>query len=209
MIWPGIKSVLRQFDLCLTRMHPLANDTRNRRFELLPIPHQDVAFSIARWLTGNPADAEEVMRDAGLRTFRYLDTFRGSSFRDWLQDNRSGGQLFQSAPADQEWTDPNPSPQAMLPDRIDRQTLATLVAQLPAEYREILSLREIEDDLASKDIAAVAGMPSRNSERRRNAIRHGGATRDISTDRSTGGGRNGCFTRTQSADRNRFHKFDR
>jgi RNA polymerase sigma-70 factor (ECF subfamily) len=47
----------------------------------------------------------------------------------------------------------------MLLDRIDRDTLAALVAQLPAEYREVLILREIED-LSYKDIADVTGAPA-------------------------------------------------
>jgi RNA polymerase sigma factor (sigma-70 family) len=81
-----------------------------------------------------------------------------NSFLDWLKDNRSGCQLFQPAPADLEWTDPNPSPEAMLLDRVDSETLAALVAQLPDEYREILILREIED-LSYKDIAVVTGIP--------------------------------------------------
>jgi RNA polymerase sigma factor (sigma-70 family) len=97
-----------------------------------------------------------VVQDAYLRAFRYLDTFRGNNFRvwlltivrnsflDWLKDTRSGRQLFQPAPADLDWADPNPSPEAMLLDRVDSETLGTLVAQLPTEYREMLILREIE-----------------------------------------------------------------
>jgi RNA polymerase sigma-70 factor (ECF subfamily) len=152
-------------------MRQLPTDARNRRFELLAMPHLDAAFRLARWLTGNTADAEDVVQDAYLRAFRYLDTFRGDNFRvwlltivrnsflDWLKDTRSGQQLFQPAPADLDWTDPNPSPEAMLLDRVDRETLGTLMAQLPAEYREMLILREIED-LSYKDIAAVTGIPA-------------------------------------------------
>jgi RNA polymerase sigma factor (sigma-70 family) len=116
-------------------------------------------------------DAEDVVQEAFLSAFRYLDTFRGEKFRtwlltivrnsflDWLKDNRLGCHLFQLAPADLEWIDPNPSPEAMLLDRVDSETLATLVAQLPNEYREILILREIED-LSYKDIAIVTGVPA-------------------------------------------------
>ncbi len=162
---------VRRYDLCFAWMDALAIDARNRRFELLAMPHLDAAFNLARWLTGNTADAEDVVQDAYLRAFRYLDTFRGENFRvwlltivrnsflDWLKDNRSGRQLFQPAPADLEWTDPNPSPEALLLDRVDSETLSALVAQLPAEYREVLILREIED-LSYKDIASVTGIPS-------------------------------------------------
>jgi RNA polymerase sigma factor (sigma-70 family) len=152
-------------------MQPLATDARNQRFELLAMPHLDAAFRLARWLTGNTADAEDVVQDAYLRAFRYLDTFGGNNFRtwlltivhnsflDWLKDTRSGQQLFQLEPADLDWTDPNPSPEAMLLGRVDSETLGTLVAQLPAEYREMLILREIED-LSYKEIATVTGIPS-------------------------------------------------
>jgi len=152
-------------------MHALTDDAPNRQFELLAMPHLDAAFNLARWLTGNTADAEDVVRDAYLRAFRYLDTFRGdkfhtwlltivrNSFLDWLKDNRSGRQLFQPAPADLEWTDPNPNPEAMLLHLIDSKTLNILMSQLPAEYREVLILRKIEA-LSYKDIATVIGIPA-------------------------------------------------
>jgi RNA polymerase sigma factor (sigma-70 family) len=152
-------------------MDALASDGRNRRFELLAMPHLDAAFNLARWLTGNTADAEDVVQEAYLRAFRYLDAFHGDNFRvwlltivrncflDWLKDNRSGQQIFQPAPPDLDWTDPGPSPEAMLLDRVNGEVLAKLLATLPAEYRELLILREIED-LSYKDIAAVTGMPA-------------------------------------------------
>jgi RNA polymerase sigma-70 factor (ECF subfamily) len=152
-------------------MQSLTTDARNRRFELLAMPHLDAAFRLARWLTGNTADAEDVVQDAYLRAFRYLDTFRGDNFRvwllsivrnsflDWLKDNRSSRQLFQPAPADLEPTDPSPGPEAMLLERVDSETLGNLMAQLPAEYREVLILREIED-LSYKEIAVVTGVPA-------------------------------------------------
>ena len=152
-------------------MDAVAADDRTRRFELLAMPHLDAAFNLARWLAGNTADAEDVVQDAYLRAFRYLDAFRGDNFRvwlltivrnsflDWLKENRSGRQLFQPAPDDMDWADPAPSAEAMLLDRVDSETLNTLVAQLPAEYREILILREIED-FSYKDIASVTGVPA-------------------------------------------------
>ena len=101
--------------IALHWMEAMATDARTRRFELLAMPHLDAAFNLARWLTGNTADAEDVVQDAYLRAFRYLDAFRGdnfrvwlltivrNSFRDWLKDNRSNRQLFQPAPVDMDW----------------------------------------------------------------------------------------------------------
>jgi RNA polymerase sigma-70 factor, ECF subfamily len=149
----------------------MATDARTRRFELLAMPHLDAAFNLARWLTGNTADAEDVVQDAYLRAFRYLDAFRGDNFRvwlltivrnsflDWLKDNRSGRQMFQPSPVEMDWADPAPTAEAMLLERVDSETLNTLMSHLPAEYREVLILREIED-LSYKDIAAVISAPT-------------------------------------------------
>jgi RNA polymerase sigma-70 factor (ECF subfamily) len=154
----------------LRKIQAVATDARTRRFELLAMPHLDAAFNLARWLTSNTADAEDVVQDAYLRAFRYLEAFRGDNFRvwlltivrnsflDWLKDNRSGRQVFQPVAADVEWTDPAPSPEAMLLERVDSETLGTLISRLPTEYREVLILREIED-LSYKDIAEVTGVP--------------------------------------------------
>ena len=47
----------------------------------------------------------------------------------------------------------------MLLERLDNETINLLVAQLPAEYREVLILREIEE-LSYKEIADVTGVPA-------------------------------------------------
>jgi RNA polymerase sigma-70 factor, ECF subfamily len=160
-------------------MRDVAADSPNRRFELLAMPHLDAAFNLARWLTGNPTDAEDIVQDAYLRAFRYFDSFRDGNFRvwlltivrnsfiNWLKDNRSSRLLLDPMPTDPDgkdsnldaWTDKQPNPEAMLLERLDYETITLLVAQLPAEYREVLILREIEE-LSYKEIAEVTGVPS-------------------------------------------------
>lgn len=152
----------------------MAQDDRTRRFELLALPHLDAAYNLARWLTGNQADAEDVVQDAYLRAFRYMDAFRGGNVRVWLlaivrntfitwmKDNRSARLVFQPADPDTTslaWADAQPDPEAMLLDRTDRETVTRLLTQLPTEYREVLILREIED-LSYKDIAVITGVPA-------------------------------------------------
>lgn len=136
------------------------------------MPHLDAAFNLARWLAGNKADAEDVVQDAYLRAFRYFDAFRGGSFRvwlltivrnsflDWVKDNRSPRIALQPAgDAVADHPDPAPNAEAMLLERVDQETLNALVARLPAEYREVLVLREIEE-LSYKEIAEVTGVPA-------------------------------------------------
>ncbi len=153
----------------------MPQDDRKRRFELLALPHLDAAYNLARWLAGNPADAEDIVQDAYLRAYRYLDSFNGGEFRvwllsivrnsflDWVRENRSARLLFQAEPPAETdetlWGHPPRDPEAMLLDSIDSQTLERLMLRLPLEYREVLLLREVED-LSYKEIAAITATPT-------------------------------------------------
>ena len=83
-----------------------------------------------------------------------------------MKENRSGRMIFVpdtpvAANADKEdtmWGSRPRDPEALLLESIDSQTLGRLMEQLPAEYREVLLLREVED-LAYKEIAEVTGLP--------------------------------------------------
>ena len=48
------------------------------------MPHLDDAYGLARWLTGNRADAEDVVQDASLRAFRAIRGFAGGNARAWV-----------------------------------------------------------------------------------------------------------------------------
>jgi RNA polymerase sigma-70 factor (ECF subfamily) len=160
------------------RIDALPTDDRRRRFELLALPQLDAAYNLARWLAGNPTDAEDVVQEAYLRAYRYFDAFQGGNFRVWLltivrnafmtwvKENRSGRMVFVpdtplAETADTEetvWGNRTRDPEALLMDSIDSQTLNLLMEKLPSEYREVLLLREVED-LAYKEIADVTGVP--------------------------------------------------
>ena len=40
------------------------------RFERAILPHMNAAYNLARWLTRNDTDAEDVLQEACLRAFR-------------------------------------------------------------------------------------------------------------------------------------------
>src|SRR5690349_5487138 len=67
-----------------TPLHALPAPTRSTdrvarigRFEQLIMTHLDSAYNLARWLTRNDADAEDVVQEACLRAYKYFDAFQG------------------------------------------------------------------------------------------------------------------------------------
>ena len=153
------------------------NDDRKRRFERLALPHLDAAYNLARWLAGNAADAEDVVQEAYLRAFRYFDAYQGGNMRVWLltivrtcfstwvRSNRSGRMVYFDAtedeapePAETMWTSAQPDPEEILLAALDSDRINLLMTRLPAEYREVLVLREVED-LSYREIATIAGLP--------------------------------------------------
>jgi RNA polymerase sigma factor (sigma-70 family) len=183
----------------------LPNDDPRRRFELLALPHLDAAYNLARWLTGSVADAEDVVQEAYLRAYRFFDTFRGdnirvwlltivrNSFHTWVKENRSPrlgfvAELPEPDSAEDErilWGSPQADPETLLLRDIDHATVGRLMQRLPAAYREILLLREVEE-LSYREIADITGTPvgtvmSRLS-RAREALRrlwHGEAAKEM------------------------------
>ncbi len=58
--------------------------SRLSRFEDVVLPHLDAAYNLARWLTRNDADAEDVVQEAFLRAMRYFERLKGTEARPWL-----------------------------------------------------------------------------------------------------------------------------
>ena len=140
------------------------------RFETAVLPHLDAAFNLARWLTRNDADAEDVVQEAYLRAFRFFGGFHGEDGRAWLleivrntsytwmQRNRSPelNMPLDDEPREVEGDDLNP--EELLLQKAAAQTLRQAVEELPLEFREVLVLREL-DEMSYKQIAAVADLP--------------------------------------------------
>lgn len=58
---------------------------RREEFERVALPHLDALYGFARKLTGNGADAEDLVQETYLRAYRFFDTFRpGTQIRAWL-----------------------------------------------------------------------------------------------------------------------------
>jgi RNA polymerase sigma-70 factor (ECF subfamily) len=149
---------------------PLPGPRQLALFEQVILPHLDSAYNLARWLTGNDHDAEDVVQDAYLRALEFFASFRGGDGRPWLLaiirhvcfDRLARARSHQPLAVfdEQVHSDPGegPDPAALVLRQEDREILRRALAELPLEFREVLVLRELEG-LSYKDIAAVTALP--------------------------------------------------
>src|ERR1700722_12866300 len=148
---------------------------RRRRFEAQALPHLDAAYNLARWLARPPLDADDIVQDAMLRAYRAFDSVRGEDVKPWLLTivrncfltvaSQTRRKQDVPLPADDEidLADPalivsDPDPEAAIMKREDHRQLNDLLAALPAEFREVLVLREMEE-LSYGEIAQITGAP--------------------------------------------------
>jgi RNA polymerase sigma-70 factor (ECF subfamily) len=133
------------------------------------LPHLDTAYNLARWLTRNDHDAEDVVQEASLRAFKYWKGFSGRDCRAWLLAivrntyyswvrQRSVQPEVTADGEIDEVDDGIPNPENVLLQNADRELLRAALEDLPVEFREAIVLREMEG-LSYKEIADIAAVP--------------------------------------------------
>jgi len=148
------------------------------RFRNVVLPHLPDAYALARWLTGNATDAEDVVQEACLRAFRGIGGFAGGNARawlltitrnaayTWLTRNRSPAlvvvddleeverkELSRGVPLEGSQT-----PEAALIAKADATRLEAAIAKLPVPFREALVLRDVQG-LDYREISQVMKVP--------------------------------------------------
>src|SRR5204863_3737670 len=159
-------------------MGSLSSEDDQARFRSVVLPHLAQAYALARWLTGDRVDAEDVVQEACLRAFRGIGGFTGVNARawvltitrhaafTWLGKNRSSAlmmvddleelerrELSQGAAMPGQET-----PEAALIAKADAARLEAAIAQLPLPFREALVLRDVQG-LDYREIAQVTKVP--------------------------------------------------
>ena len=164
---------------CKVSRNPMSAEDdldRAQRFRDAALPYLDDAFTLARYLMRNAADAEDAVQECYLRALRHFDSYRGPAMKPWLLailrnvcnaefarrgkqdvalDDAEGDTTAEVEPL---WQEAQASPEALLLRQHDGETIRTLIAALPQVFREVIVLREI-NELSYQDIAQVAGVP--------------------------------------------------
>jgi RNA polymerase sigma-70 factor, ECF subfamily len=150
------------------------------RFKNVVMPYLADAFSLARWLTGDRADAEDVVQEACLQAFRGIAGFAGINPRawlltivrrtayTWLRENRSASLVMVDdltvieEEQMKKYVGPDEgaleTPETALLAKADAVRLELAIAALPLPFREALVLRDVQE-LDYREIAEVTKVP--------------------------------------------------
>lgn len=147
----------------------MADSAKLALFEQALIPHFDAAYNLARWLTRSAQDAEDVVQEAYLRAFTFFESFHGGDGRGWilsivrntcftwLRKNRAQELATEFDEGIHSGSSESANPEAVQLRLADTEMLKEGLEKLPAEFREVLVLRELED-LSYKEIAEITGV---------------------------------------------------
>jgi RNA polymerase sigma factor (sigma-70 family) len=148
---------------------PLPGAEERGRFEQAVLPHLAAAYNLARWLTRDDHDAEDIVQEAYLRALKSFGGFHGADGRAWLlaivrnacytwlkqKHLREPATMFDETIHS---VDTAVTPVTVLLRKENKQAIREAVEELPVDLREVIVLRELEG-LSYKEIAAVADIP--------------------------------------------------
>jgi RNA polymerase sigma-70 factor (ECF subfamily) len=145
-------------------------ESRLRLFEEVILPHLNAAYNLARWLTRNEHDAQDVVQEAYLRAFRFFGSYKGGDGKSWLLEvvrntcftfHRREKRNMTSVEFDETTHTPSVNPpdaEEALVVASKKTILKDCIEGLPDAFRGILVMRELEE-MSYQQISDVAGLP--------------------------------------------------
>jgi RNA polymerase sigma-70 factor (ECF subfamily) len=134
------------------------------------LPCPDAITQLARHLSGQRCDAEDLVQETYLRAYAHFDEYRGGSMRAWLaaiclNAARSEGRRLARRPPEVLDAEPE-SPAVLLGDpvadaalaHLDQATIRAALAHLPEPQRQCIALMDLAGYTAS-ETAQVLGCP--------------------------------------------------
>lgn len=144
----------------------------NDRFECYVLPELDVLYRVAYSITRNPTDAEDLVQDTLLRSYRAIERFDGRHPRAWLltiMRNAQINRVRRKRPdllRDPDETfervaDPSSDgagADTTLIDATFDHEVETALARLPDKFRTVVELVDLQQ-LSYQEAADVLGVP--------------------------------------------------
>jgi RNA polymerase sigma-70 factor (ECF subfamily) len=140
------------------------------RFAEVIMPHLDDAYGLARWLTGNSTDAEDIVQEACLRALKGLESYAGGNARawllaivrntafTWLARNRPKALIASENIEAEPVADETATPEEALIAKADAAALEAAISDLRPPFKEVLVLRDI-NGCSYREIAEITGAP--------------------------------------------------
>jgi RNA polymerase sigma factor (sigma-70 family) len=154
----------------------LSSSIAERRFREIVPPLLDDAYSLAKWLSHSPTDAEDIVQDAAIRALQALSTVSVDRPKPWflaivrnaamtfMARNRRKTVTYVGDMADldtldlPEGADASPNPEQELMALQDGERLHKAIASLPSPFLETLVMRDI-NGLSYREIAEATETP--------------------------------------------------
>src|SRR5215469_13708635 len=142
-------------------------------FEQLALPLFDSLYNLAHWLTGDRVDAEDLVQETYAKALKGFKSFQeGTNLRAWMfrilrntfLTSRSGLMAQNTFSLDDEpevaesRAAHTVTPEAILLQGENQQTILDALAALPVHYREMILLCDVEE-LSYREIAEILSLP--------------------------------------------------
>jgi RNA polymerase sigma factor (sigma-70 family) len=154
----------------------LSSPIAEQRFREIVPPLLDDAYTLAKWLSQSPTDAEDIVQDAALRALQALSTASVDRPKPWflaivrnaamtfMARNRRKTVAYAGDMADldaldlRQGDDSAPDPEQELIAQEDGERLRQKIANLPSPFLETLVMRDI-NGLSYREIAEATETP--------------------------------------------------
>jgi RNA polymerase sigma-70 factor, ECF subfamily len=153
---------------------PVPVDEKRVSFEREALVHFDVLYRVALRLTGNPADADDLVQETMLKAYRAWDQYeKGTNAKAWMLTilrhafiNEYRRRTRHPETVDVDSIEPyavfpevqDEDPQGAFFDRIVDDEVLRAIDQLPEVFRETLVLSDVEG-MSYQEIAGILEVP--------------------------------------------------
>ncbi len=139
------------------------------QFEQLALPLFHSLYNFARWLARDANDAEDLVQETYLKALRSFASFEaGSNFRAWMfqilkntflgSRSKLEWRMTQAMEGEEESSVVSATPESLLIGRRDAAAVQGAIEQLPAIFREVLLLSDVEQ-ASYREIADILSIP--------------------------------------------------